>query len=170
MPACSSTQAIRAHSPTALIWVKYLILSRASGHKERNEEWCWVILQDNNLPAEHDEQLAQSVLQTTQQWFGLTLNTKDRRISVPKIIPSRTRGVVRTNSENYSGSPGMSRQTGPEMRIFNWYRLVNKYMLQPGLMKMRRTFIDKTYLSSDVASIIFIYFLNSAHPSLKYAI
>jgi hypothetical protein len=43
-------------------------------------------------------------------------------------------------------------------------------MPQPGLMKMRRTFIDETCLSSDVASIAFAYFLNSAHRSLKYAI
>jgi hypothetical protein len=43
-------------------------------------------------------------------------------------------------------------------------------MPQPGLMKMRRTFINKTCLSSDGASISFAYFLNSAHPSLKYAI
>jgi hypothetical protein len=43
-------------------------------------------------------------------------------------------------------------------------------MPQPRLMKMRRTFIDKTCLSSDVAFIAFAYFLNSAHPSLKYAI
>jgi hypothetical protein len=50
------------------------------------------------------------------------------------------------------------------------YRLVNKYMPQPGLMKMRRTFIDKTCLSSDVASITFTYFLSSLYPSLKYAI
>jgi hypothetical protein len=43
-------------------------------------------------------------------------------------------------------------------------------MPQPGLMKMRITFIDKTCLSSEVASIAFAYFLNSAHRSLKYAI
>jgi hypothetical protein len=43
-------------------------------------------------------------------------------------------------------------------------------MPQPGLMKMPRTFIDETCLSSDVSSIAFAYFLNSAHPSLKYAI
>jgi hypothetical protein len=43
-------------------------------------------------------------------------------------------------------------------------------MSQPGLMKIHRTFIDKTCLSSDVASITFTYFLNSAHTSLKYAI
>jgi hypothetical protein len=43
-------------------------------------------------------------------------------------------------------------------------------MPQPGLMKMRRTFIDKTCLSSDVASIAFAYFLNSARRNLKYAI
>jgi hypothetical protein len=49
-------------------------------------------------------------------------------------------------------------------------------MPQSGLMKMRRTFIDKTYLSSDVASIAsiasiaFADLLNSGHRSLKYAI
>jgi hypothetical protein len=43
-------------------------------------------------------------------------------------------------------------------------------MPQPGLMKMCKTFIDKTYLSFDVASIAFAYFLSSAHRSLKYAI
>jgi hypothetical protein len=43
-------------------------------------------------------------------------------------------------------------------------------MPQPGLMKMRRIFIDETYLSSDVASIAFAYFLISVHRSLKYAI
>jgi hypothetical protein len=43
-------------------------------------------------------------------------------------------------------------------------------MPQPGLMKMPRTFMDETCLSSDVASIAFAYFLNSLHPSLKYAI
>jgi hypothetical protein len=50
------------------------------------------------------------------------------------------------------------------------YRLIDKYMPQPGLMKMSRTFRDKTCLPSDVASIAFAYFLNSAHRSLKYAI
>jgi hypothetical protein len=50
------------------------------------------------------------------------------------------------------------------------YRLVNKYMRQPGLMKMRRTFTDKTFLLSDLASITFTYFLNSLYPSLKYFI
>jgi hypothetical protein len=48
--------------------------------------------------------------------------------------------------------------------------MVNKYMLQPGLMKMRRTFIDKICLSSNGASITFTYFLNSANTSLKYVI
>jgi hypothetical protein len=43
-------------------------------------------------------------------------------------------------------------------------------MRQPGLMKMRRTFTDKTCLSSDVDSITFTYFWNSAHRRLKYAI
>jgi hypothetical protein len=52
----------------------------------------------------------------------------------------------------------------------NKYHLIDKHMPQPGLMKMRRTFIDKSCLSSEVASIAFAYFLNSAHPSLKYAI
>jgi hypothetical protein len=51
-----------------------------------------------------------------------------------------------------------------------WHRLIDKYMPQPGLMKMRRTFIDKTCLSSDVASLAFAYFLNLAHASMKYAI
>jgi hypothetical protein len=51
-----------------------------------------------------------------------------------------------------------------------WYRLINKYMPQPGLIKMRRTFTDKTCLSSDIVSITFIYFLNSLFPSLKYLI
>jgi hypothetical protein len=55
-------------------------------------------------------------------------------------------------------------------RLFECYRLIDKYMPQPGLMKIRRTFRDKTCLSSDVASISFAYFLNSAHRSLKYAI
>jgi hypothetical protein len=49
-------------------------------------------------------------------------------------------------------------------------RLVRKYMPQPGLMKMRRTFIDKTCLSSDLASIAFACFLNSTYASLKCAI
>jgi hypothetical protein len=50
------------------------------------------------------------------------------------------------------------------------YRLIDEYMPQPRLMKMRRNFIDKTCLSSDVASIAFAYFLNSVRRSLKYAI
>jgi hypothetical protein len=43
-------------------------------------------------------------------------------------------------------------------------------MRQPGLMKMHRTFIDKTCLASDLVSIAYIYFLNSGRPSLKYGI
>jgi hypothetical protein len=43
-------------------------------------------------------------------------------------------------------------------------------MPRPGLMKMRGTVIDKTCLSSDVASISFTHFSNSPHPSLKYDI
>jgi hypothetical protein len=43
-------------------------------------------------------------------------------------------------------------------------------MPQPGLMKMRKTFIHKNYLSSDVVSIAFTYFLTPPYPSLKYPI
>jgi hypothetical protein len=50
------------------------------------------------------------------------------------------------------------------------YRLAGKYMRQPGLMKMHRTFTDKTCLLSDVVFITFTHFLNSAHPSLKYGL
>jgi hypothetical protein len=53
---------------------------------------------------------------------------------------------------------------------FITYHPVGKYMPQPGLMRMRKTFIDKNCLSSDVASISFAYFSNSANRSLKYAI
>jgi hypothetical protein len=38
------------------------------------------------------------------------------------------------------------------------------------LMKLSRINIDGNCLSSDAASIAFTYFLNSAHPSLKYGI
>jgi hypothetical protein len=38
------------------------------------------------------------------------------------------------------------------------------------LMKTERTFTHEKCLSSDVVSIAFIYFLNLAHPSLKYGI
>jgi hypothetical protein len=50
------------------------------------------------------------------------------------------------------------------------YRLVDKYMSQPRLMKLNRINIDENYLSSGVVSIALSYFLNSAHRSLKYAI
>jgi hypothetical protein len=40
-------------------------------------------------------------------------------------------------------------------------------MPQPGLMKVRRTFIDKNCLSSDVVSITFTYFLNPAVPKFE---
>jgi hypothetical protein len=53
--------------------------------------------------------------------------------------------------------------------VWMWYRLVNKYMRQLGLMTMHRTFIYN-FLSSDVAFIPFTYFLNSLYPSLKYSI
>jgi hypothetical protein len=43
-------------------------------------------------------------------------------------------------------------------------------MRQPSLMKMHRTVMNKTCSRSEVVSIIFIYFLNSAHLSLKYGI
>jgi hypothetical protein len=43
-------------------------------------------------------------------------------------------------------------------------------MLQPGLMKVHRMFMDKNCLSSDVVSITLTYFLNPPYPSLKYAI
>jgi hypothetical protein len=49
-------------------------------------------------------------------------------------------------------------------------RLELKYMRQQLLIRMRRTFICKNCLSSDVVSIAFTYFLNSAHSSLKYGI
>jgi hypothetical protein len=51
----------------------------------------------------------------------------------------------------------------------HWYRLIDKYMRQPRLMRMHRTFIHN-FLSSEVASITFTHFLNSSHPSLKYAL
>jgi hypothetical protein len=50
------------------------------------------------------------------------------------------------------------------------YRLVRKYMSQPGLMKICRTFIHETCSLSNRASIAFTYFLNSWHRSLKYAL
>jgi hypothetical protein len=50
------------------------------------------------------------------------------------------------------------------------YRLVDKYMRQPSLMKLNITNINENYLSFDVVSIPLAYFLNSPHPSLKYAI
>jgi hypothetical protein len=57
----------------------------------------------------------------------------------------------------------------PQIPFFN-YRSVGKYIFQPDLMKVRRTFIDKNCLSSGVVSITFIYFLNPPYPSLKYPI
>jgi hypothetical protein len=50
------------------------------------------------------------------------------------------------------------------------YRLVHKYMRQPRPMKLSRTNTDGNFLSSDAVSIALAYFLNSPHPSLKYAI
>jgi hypothetical protein len=49
-------------------------------------------------------------------------------------------------------------------------RLVNKYMLQPRLMKLNRMKIDENHLSSDVVSIALTHFLNALYTSLKYAI
>jgi hypothetical protein len=49
-------------------------------------------------------------------------------------------------------------------------RLIDKSVRQLCLMRMRRTFIHKICLSSDIVSIIFTYFLSLAHPSLKYGI
>jgi hypothetical protein len=50
------------------------------------------------------------------------------------------------------------------------YRLNHKYMRRPRLMRMRKSILYKNCLSSDVVSIALTYFLNSPHPSLKYAI
>jgi hypothetical protein len=50
------------------------------------------------------------------------------------------------------------------------HRLVDKYMRQPYLMKLTITNINEIYLSSDIVSIAFAYFLNPPHSSLKYAI
>jgi hypothetical protein len=50
------------------------------------------------------------------------------------------------------------------------YRLVDKYMRQPRLMKLNITNIDENCLSSDVVFITFTYFLNPPYPSLKYSI
>jgi hypothetical protein len=50
------------------------------------------------------------------------------------------------------------------------YRLVHQDMRQRRLMKLNLTNINENYLSSDVVSMAFAYFLNSPHPSLKYAI
>jgi hypothetical protein len=55
-------------------------------------------------------------------------------------------------------------------RATEYYRLVGKYMRQTRVMTMHKTYIYKTCLASDVVSITFTYFLNSAHPSLKYGI
>jgi hypothetical protein len=52
----------------------------------------------------------------------------------------------------------------------NLYRLVDKYMPQPCLIKLNRINIDGNYLSSDIVSIAFAYFLNPPLSSLKYAI
>jgi hypothetical protein len=43
-------------------------------------------------------------------------------------------------------------------------------MRQARLMTMHKAFGHKTYLPSNVVSIAFTYFLNSAHLSLKYGI
>jgi hypothetical protein len=50
------------------------------------------------------------------------------------------------------------------------YRLVDKYMPQPRLMKLNRINRDENYSSSDTVSITLTHFLNPPHPSLKYAI
>jgi type III secretory pathway component EscU len=50
------------------------------------------------------------------------------------------------------------------------HRLVGKYVRQPRVTRMCRTFIHKNCLSSDVISIASTYFLNSVYPSLKYGI
>jgi hypothetical protein len=43
-------------------------------------------------------------------------------------------------------------------------------MPHPHINKLNKTIRDENYLSSDVISIALTYFLNSPHPSLKYAI
>jgi hypothetical protein len=53
---------------------------------------------------------------------------------------------------------------------FHSYRLIDKYMAQPRVMKLNRTNIDENYLSPDVVSIALTYFLNPPHSRLKYAI
>jgi hypothetical protein len=52
----------------------------------------------------------------------------------------------------------------------NLYRLVDKYMPQPRLIKLNRINIDGNDASSDIVSIALAYFLNPPLPSLKYAI
>jgi hypothetical protein len=47
------------------------------------------------------------------------------------------------------------------------YRLIDKYMSQPRLMKLNRADIDENYLSSDLVSIALPYFLNRSYRSLK---
>jgi hypothetical protein len=50
------------------------------------------------------------------------------------------------------------------------YHLVDNYVRQLRLMKLNITNIDENYLSSDIVSIAFAYFLNPLQPSLKYII
>jgi hypothetical protein len=52
----------------------------------------------------------------------------------------------------------------------NQYRLVDKCMFQPCLIKFNIANIKENYLSSDIVFIVLAYFLNLLHPSLKYAI
>jgi hypothetical protein len=56
------------------------------------------------------------------------------------------------------------------VNVWTRYRLIDKYMRQPRLMKLNIINIDENYLSSDIVSITFTYFLNPLHSSLKYAI
>jgi hypothetical protein len=50
------------------------------------------------------------------------------------------------------------------------YRLNQKYMRRPRLMRMLKSLLDKNCSSSDLVSIALTYFLKSPHPSLKYGI
>jgi hypothetical protein len=93
----------------------------------------------------------------------VTLYLRDTQFR-PRQPSSRRRANRNTwwNQRDYHGRPGRT--------AILFYRLVDKYMRQPRLMRTRRIFIYKNCLSSDVVSISFTYFLNSAHPSLKYGI
>jgi hypothetical protein len=141
------------------------IFSNSSSHSPVFKVPTWMLHRSSNRLASCPTTLCPPRISTSN-----VISLTYWRTLIEKGILSTTKAYPATDQSHVSKSCAVTcgRQCDCQELIPGQYRPELKYMRQQLPMRMRRTLIYKNYLSSDVISIAFAYFLNSAHSSLKY--